>query len=226
MEGTTNGIVDNNLSRSNAGGGRREVTKTSSSSAVAAVATTDRSVGGGHDNCEAATSAIEAPNDKSLRIPCYCEENVWRLACRKLNDVKQKQQQSSGQRRQEREAVYHVVFVSNKQKCVPMFQQVAAKNDPSDTPCCWDYHVLLFCTYTTTTTSSSSSSSGNRSKNDGISSESAGASSSSSSSSSSDETMVLDIDSVLPYPCPLEEYLNETFPSDFNYTSQYAPMFR
>lgn len=197
MEGK-NGIAGNNLSSSIEGGGKsREATKMASSSAAV---TTDGSVGG--DCCEATTSALEAPNDKSLRIPCYCEENVWRLACRKLDENNKQQQQQ-----QQDEQSYHVVFVSNKRKCVPMFHQVAAKNDPSNTPCCWDYHVILFCT----------TSSGNRSSN-GI-SESAGASSSS-------ETMVLDIDSVLPYPCPLEDYLTETFPSDFNYTSVYAPMFR
>ena len=34
---------------------------------------------------EAHRSAVAALSDQSLRVPCYCEENVWRSACRKMH---------------------------------------------------------------------------------------------------------------------------------------------
>lgn len=77
----------------------------------------------------AAKTALESPSDQSLRVPCYCEENVWRLAYRKL---------------QSKDAVskdYFVVFISNPLKCVPMFHQLAVA-DPTK-PVYWDYHVIL-----------------------------------------------------------------------------------
>lgn len=78
----------------------------------------------------AAKTALDAPFDQSLRVPCYCEENVWRLAYRMLNG---KTKSSSKE--------YYVVFISNPMQCVPMFHQLAVK-DPSK-PCYWDYHVIL-----------------------------------------------------------------------------------
>eukprot|EP00980_Cylindrotheca_fusiformis_P005028 scaffold1062_cov130-Cylindrotheca_fusiformis.AAC.34 len=83
---------------------------------------------------EASKTALEAENDADLRVPCYCEENVWRLAYRLMN----------GDGEEQRNLKYHVVFVSNPEKCVPMFQQLAIAN-PFD-PCFWDYHVVLFQT--------------------------------------------------------------------------------
>ena len=80
----------------------------------------------------AAETALAAPFDQCLRVPCYCEENVWRLAFRKLHSQTLDCDSSP---------VYYVVFVTNPKKCAPMFQQLAAKN-PSK-PCYWDYHVIL-----------------------------------------------------------------------------------
>ncbi len=64
---------------------------------------------------EAAKSALQATSDESLRVPCYCEENVWRLAYRKSR------LQRSGE-------AYYVAFVSNPKGCVPMFEQLAAED--------------------------------------------------------------------------------------------------
>ena len=64
---------------------------------------------------EAAKSALQATSDESLRVPCYCEENVWRLA------YQRSRQQNSGED-------YHVAFVSNPKGCVPMFEQLAAED--------------------------------------------------------------------------------------------------
>lgn len=87
---------------------------------------------------DAAKSALEASSDTTLRTPCYCEENVWRLAYRKIN-----QEQARGTNN----CSYHVAFVSNPKACVPMFEQLAA--DDRATPVMWDYHVILFRTTTT-----------------------------------------------------------------------------
>lgn len=75
----------------------------------------------------AAESSLQVSRDEELRTPFFCEENVWRLAYRKLNEP-------SADR-------YYVVFISNAVKSVPMFHQ-RASSDP-DRACCWDYHVIL-----------------------------------------------------------------------------------
>lgn len=85
------------------------------------------------EEMEAARTAVEADNDNDLRVPCFCEENVWRLAYRLTHRPRIK-----------KGLQYHVVFVSNPVKCVPMFQQLANSN-PLD-PVYWDYHVILFQT--------------------------------------------------------------------------------
>ena len=64
---------------------------------------------------EAEKSALQAPSDESLRVPCYCEENVWRLAYRRTR------LQRSGE-------AYYVAFVTNPKACVPMFEQLAAED--------------------------------------------------------------------------------------------------
>ena len=78
---------------------------------------------------EAALTAVSCSTERELRVPCYCEENVWRLAYRRIYG-----------RRETDERLY-VVFVSNEERCCPMFSQLA-QDDP-DEPCFWDYHVLL-----------------------------------------------------------------------------------
>lgn len=78
----------------------------------------------------AAETAMQAPSDQSLRVPCYCEENVWRLVYRKLHTP-------NG----DSDVEYYVVFISNPLKCVPMFHQLASTN--ASRPCYWDYHVIL-----------------------------------------------------------------------------------
>lgn len=126
---------------------------------------------------EATKTALEAASDSDLRIPCYCEENVWRLAYRLTNhDMEQHEDHQ-----------YHVVFVSNPAKCVPMFQQLANPN-PLD-PCFWDYHVILF-------------------------------------HASLKGTLVLDIDSHLPYKIILKAYLESVFPDSQEWNPKFLPYFR
>ena len=80
---------------------------------------------------EASRSAVAAPSDQSLRVPCYCEENVWRLACRKMHQCDTSASSS-----------FFAVFISSKTKVVPMFYQRASR-DPYNEACFWDYHVVL-----------------------------------------------------------------------------------
>ena len=79
----------------------------------------------------AITTALSSHRDHDLRVPFYCEENVWRLAYRKLHLEKTSLATK-----------YVVAFISNEQKSVPMFHQQASLA-PSEKPCVWDYHVIL-----------------------------------------------------------------------------------
>jgi N-terminal glutamine amidase len=75
----------------------------------------------------AAVSSLSAPDDESLRVPFYCEENVWRLLYRKL---------FSDDRSTSSE--WYAVFISNPRQSVVMNHQRAAVADHV----CWDYHVV------------------------------------------------------------------------------------
>ena len=148
----------------------------------------------------AETTALD-PNltsEQAFLFPCYCEENVWRLAYRRLH---YKRDDDAGETEMQREEIpeeYHVVFISNKRKCCPMFFQ-KAKEDSNISPCFWDYHVILIVTC--------------RNIQDPM----------------KTTTYVLDMDSRLPYPCPISTYLEKSF--DFDYEAneemrQFAPSFR
>ena len=118
-------------------------------------------------------TALEATTDQDLRVPYYCEENVWRLGVRK--------------RTHQPTDRFWAVFISNSIKNVPMFQQKAAVN--GEVSCCWDYHVFLLC-----------------------------------HRAGEGQAVVYDVDSLLPYPCPLDEYLAQSFP--YNWPYPFGPMFR
>jgi N-terminal glutamine amidase len=84
----------------------------------------------------AAESAL-SPNvstDQNLRCAFFCEENVWRLAYRKLH--LHHCHQPDGDK------VFFVAVISNTRKCVPMLYQRASIS-PADKACQWDYHVIL-----------------------------------------------------------------------------------
>ena len=121
----------------------------------------------------AAQTALQAKSDEELRVPFYCEENVWRIAYRR-------HAAQSPPTRQ-----HWVVFISNERGLVAMQHQKALRGDNVS---CWDYHVVLFA----------------RDPGQSI--------------------MVYDVDSTLSYPCPLDEYLEQSFPS--NVFRRYQPQFR
>lgn len=178
----------------------------------------------------AAKSATEVKNDQELRVPCYCEENVWRLAHRRINNKKsnienepkrQKKNQIQKISTNEESSTTnntttmhdYVVFISNPLKACPMYRQKACKNKDY---VCWDYHVILLSSSKNITSANEKEvlSNKNNSNVDNI------------------ITNVHDIDSVLPYPCSLDEYIKKSF--CFLYSehvedeckTKYAPWFR
>ncbi len=143
----------------------------------------------------AETTALECPTEHDLRVPCYCEENAWRLAYRHLNS-------GAANASANNKWDYYVVFISNRRQCCPMFMQRALPNNPNEYVC-WDYHVIVVRSRVVSDTSS-------RDKACKISE-------------------VLDVDTWLtPYPCPLDVYLNGTFPHVKNskVDKEYLPLFR
>ena len=154
---------------------------------------------------EAARSALSCPSERELRVPCYCEENVWRLAYRRLYRKSSSTTNNphvtatSIRAQQDIDYIYHVVFISNKEKCVPMFCQ-RAMDDPDD-PCFWDYHVILVGTPRMAKRTCGNAGS----------------------------SIVIDMDSHLPYPCPVADYLSNAFRVECfrpEYREKLAPRFR
>lgn len=168
--------------------GRPNVEQTSTSSAYQNTTATIKSLLEEilQTNPSAAKSALAAATDTALRAPCYCEENVWRLAFRKLHQqIHSPAPTTFTTTTRLSYCCYHVVFVSNPKACVPMFHQRASSS--RDSAVYWDYHVLLI--------SSTVSSSNNRTDD----------------TSSSSSSWVWDMDSHLPCPCPLNDYLETAF---------------
>jgi hypothetical protein len=141
------------------------------------------------------------PSEHALRIPCYCEENVWRLAYRRTRlQVLDTDDTATA-------VEYHVVFISNKYRCCPMYYQKSSEGTSS--PCFWDYHVILLVTTTILTPVDDTSNLENETM------------------TTKTITHVLDLDSLLPYPCPVSLYLKETFNySMFEDETILAPSFR
>jgi protein N-terminal glutamine amidohydrolase len=138
-------------------------------------------------------TALSSASEQELRVPYYCEENVWRLAYRLLHG------NTKGYSPVDRENTsYWVVFISNERKCCPMLQQLASE-DPETKPCLWDYHVILLETTKVI----------RRGK-------------------TVEETKVLDVDSTLPFPVSLQDYVNSTFIKFSNEEAnrKYSPLFR
>jgi hypothetical protein len=67
---------------------------------------------------------------------CYCEENIYRLAKKFVDDPVKAQ-----------EVNYFVVFISSMSKATPIWGQRARSDNP-DEPVLWDYHVILLAHYT------------------------------------------------------------------------------
>lgn len=141
------------------------------------------------NSAEATALAVETGPE--LRVPCYCEENVWRLTYRMLNHL-ERDNKSNSNNGQTTNKAYHVAFVSNPSKCVAFFHQRASSD--RDGAVFWDYHVLLL-----------------------------------EETGTEEGTLVWDMDSFLPFPSPLRDYINQSFSYLFDNNAEiadYAPLFR
>eukprot|EP01083_Nonionella_stella_P227263 806486_1 len=85
----------------------------------------------------AGKTAISCQTESQLRVKCYCEENVWRLAFRRICGLHDSVKNSGGKEN----VTHHVVFISNTERCCPMLYQKASEYPLQ--PCYWDYHVIL-----------------------------------------------------------------------------------
>jgi hypothetical protein len=208
----------------------------------------------------AAHSALTAPSDVALRVPCYCEENVWRLAFRKLYQQQRQQQQqwqqhnnnnNNSNNNDHKEDInnptilqYYVIFISNPKACVPMFQQLASSQRHQ--PIFWDYHVILVSTSTTTTTTTITNA------NDTVETSVADGAADGTTTTpillpkqqqqvqpqqpsdsneyiicTSNSSMVWDMDSYLPCPCPFDQYMTRVFGDGPSWPpADYIPYFR
>lgn len=156
-------------------------------------------------------TALQAPDDHSLRVPFYCEENAWRVAYRRTHLYSSETYcmfillgrylcntaRTCINRPNKLSLISihcqycaDVCFISNREKTVPMFCQRASQR--VDGSVAWDYHVIVIGVKTT---------------DDGA------------------LALVYDIDSTLTYPTPLDDYLEETFPYETQ-SFQHAPSFR
>ena len=153
----------------------------------------------------AETTAIQSTSDHSLRVSCYCEENAWRVVYSHLHDIQRSKSNSreSNSCQEWNNDDYYVVFVSNEQRCCPFFQQRACAKP--DDYVCWDYHVIVFRSKKTIQIQHQQR-----------------------SPATSTKTEVLDIDTWLTYPCPIQQYLEESFPHTHNpnLNPKYLPFFR
>ena len=167
--------------------------------------------------CSAEATALSSSSDHDLRIPCFCEENAWRVAYRHLRghhivDDGTRDEDGNGPNTSDfrcsdngnnGEATlngwkYYVVIISNEERRCPMFMQRAGSPEPENRGyVCWDYHVIVLRGKTTLTPA----------------------------------TEVLDIDTRLtPHPCTFETYIEGTFPhcstSSPQLDPKFLPMFR
>lgn len=179
---------------------------------------------GSHNSNLPGSTALSCPSEQELRVPCYCEENVWRLAYRRIHvDTSEEGGAAAhiircGEQTQEEEnerlvSRNYVVFISNEQRCCPMLGQRASKN--SKEACFWDYHVI-FIQSVRECVKVSGKINGNLTD--------------ASVKKHCQKTTVFDVDSRLPYACELEAYLEATF-SSLKFRTEcdrdkYAPLFR
>jgi protein N-terminal glutamine amidohydrolase len=128
-------------------------------------------------------------NDYDLRVPFYCEENIWRITYRKLYFQKISLMNNCNER-------YMVVFISNPNKCVPMYNQRSSTSP--NKPCCWDYHVILLGVTVIT----------NDTKDESV-----------------INVYDVDT-TLTPYPIQLPKYLQSSFRLDYHRFKEYQPYFR
>ena len=73
---------------------------------------------------------ISLKKEELTYTSCYCEENVW-LICDRIRNG---DPDSLGD--------FHVVFISNEDRMIPLWRQSAGKPEFDDERVVWDYHVI------------------------------------------------------------------------------------
>jgi N-terminal glutamine amidase len=177
--------------------------------------------------------------DHDLRHPYYCEENVWRLAHRKLrppcgttgsssSGAATTTAPASSARRSATppdEELFRVVFISNRRKAVPMLFQRASRA-PESIACCWDYHVVLLGIQSSSPPTTRRRTRTQDTADEGDDGATIVGRFGSSSNNNKKVVMVYDVDTTLtPYPIALSDYLDATFGGG-NRRSGDEPLFR
>jgi N-terminal glutamine amidase len=157
-------------------------------------------------------------DDTDLRCPCYCEENVWRLLERRrlLHQRCHSSASSSSTTSKRRpEQHYYVAFISNENQTVAMLHQKAASSTTEEGLIVWDYHVILLCY----AEQQQSLSDDEQEEEDDTAASSTNANYDPTKEPSDSKNiglmmLVYDLDTTLePYPLPLADYLDRSFPS-------------
>lgn len=183
------------------------------------------------------------PQHYRLYTKCYCEENAYLLAaylsriCRYRNELKSTRLRWD----------VDVVFVSNKDRMVALWQQKAGASAESDYQVVWDYHVFVILSCQRESTSKEgkertkslparhASIPRRRSAMSRIEEEEGGSASIIVSSTTTTDkkplqSWVYDLDSRITSPAPLAEYISSTFGLDnglgANVNKRFRPLFR
>ena len=141
--------------------------------------------------------------DHDLRIPCYCEENSWRLVYRHCNN----NANISSSISEEYNFNYHVVFVSNLPRRCSFYMQRAAASGGTNEFVNWDYHVFVI----REAIIAAAAAKGEEEEADEKGEELVTTTKRGNERRTAAEA--LDVDTLLlPYPCPLGVYLDGSFP--------------
>jgi N-terminal glutamine amidase len=152
-------------------------------------------------------SIHDIAKDDDIRIPCWCEENIWRFIYYRTSTISSSSSSCPPQPLSIN--TLYVIWISNRIKHVPMLYQRASSS--SNDICHWDYHVIAL------EDRRKSSHDTKHHMND---------------NNNDDNYYIYDLDTTLqPYPIVLQAYLQQSFPSIHQYinpndSSKYQPMFR
>lgn len=126
--------------------------------------------------------------------PCYCEENAFRLIERLVSTWSSPYGSACSHQ-------LWAVFISNETKSVPVWRQRAGDPTANGGLCVWDYHVVVVYMPPAAPPASGGA-------------EAASSEGSSGATPRPAPALVLDLDTSLPFPCPLEEYAREALMTD------------
>lgn len=144
------------------------------------MALSSREVGSTVANGDGSSSHVALERSDFTYTSQYCEENVYML-CKKLRSARVADQEGSN---------LFVVFISNENRQVPLWNQKASKG--TEGLVIWDYHVI--CVQKTTEKDT--------------------------------QFQVWDLDTVLPFPVPLHQYITEAIRPSLPLHRKFRRLFR